>query len=438
MKVLERLLSIPFFVALIGCSGPQLSAFAFSTGDEVKDERSATEAGGAKAPQSPAAAAAFAFSNARIQRFHWRPLNRSSDAPQFLCDDRECPRRVDSRAAMNDLVAEVVDLFLPLVSVEEDLRSFLQTLRSRVRPVIVLHYESHQYRHRSQPVTGDPKDYMRFQLADRLDGGKAAAPVMDTTNPDYLEWLVGHTARRVSEYAYDGVFLDNLVRCPSWDGLLAAEATDAAQIDLVSRALARLPDRLVIYNGIRHNPGCPSGRGNYRTNLFPQADGALIERFCHGHRVRDGYNSEEQLIGYVDVIDRLSEDKIILVNVMNVATDFDRTEKLIELNRYCLGAFLLGKGRKSFYRFGYYGPRGGSMWNFWDRDLDVPLGAPLGRYRKSGGVYLRRFENGIVYVNPPGGDTTTLIHAQPYRSLGGEVVTSTVLTEKHAVILFNQ
>lgn len=74
----------------------------------------------------------------------------------------------------------------------------------------------------------------------------------------------------------------------------------------------------------------------------------------------------------------------------------------------------------------------GQWWNGWD----VRLGAPLtDRVRRSDGVYVREFQAGLVYLNPPRGTTKQIKLPRAMKRIDGRVVTSLQLQSGRGAVL---
>lgn len=242
--------------------------------------------------------------------------------------------------------------------------------------------------------------------------------VMDLGQKEYRDWALGILAGWLAAAPYDGVAFDSVVpinmdprhmRRQLEDVSLSREAVDAWNegIKQMLTAAAHLGGRHreVIFNGIADK----STFVNRNLDLLNYADTALNEEFCmatpHGERrqvlPRHALEEEIKLMMHTAGMGKQILEK----------TNY-RSDKMLEhlridksqLSRFCYGVFLMGytPGRH-FFKFGPgYDARDGELTEN-ASEVAIPLGAPVGSFESADGVWVRRFEHGVVYVNPDRG-----------------------------------
>jgi len=195
----------------------------------------------------------------------------------------------------------------------------------------------------------------------------------------------------------------------------------------------KMGNKLLLYNGIIH------GQLNYNSDSLAASDGALLERFCTHWGLE---MSKENVMGYIDVITNNPNKLMYIIEGGN--RDFS-LQKQLEINRFCLGLYLIAKQKKTFYSYHpLFGPSGnvdlkkdrnGKMYGMSEDNL-ADVGGPLDNYETlSNGVLHREFENAKVYVNLEDSVETVDLLTILW-SLDGEELNQLVLEPNQAEILF--
>lgn len=225
-----------------------------------------------------------------------------------------------------------------------------------------------------------------------MDGSDLA----DRNAPDALNHWVNYYAvtasEQVHEYNYDGLFIDSAGH-RLWPGavynLMPDDYSDKDWRDSRYRALefikSYFPDEIVVFNGLH------TGNGAERSLTF--TDGGMWETFAF--RPSDSkYYGEEKWREAIELVERNKEDKLISI----VSKKKHLTED-IQSRMFILTSYLLVSNQnvsltmtdldydqlKSIYYYPEY---------------EVDLGSPLSSYTVNDGIYEKKFEKGVVLVNP--------------------------------------
>lgn len=228
--------------------------------------------------------------------------------------------------------------------------------------------------------------------------------------PDQAGWVKDVADRCTSymkESGYDGCFLDVLGTAP----LNPSYVTSLPQNPATGRTWtesAWLAATRHISDATRSAVGPAPVYGNGLTDgtkyfadvpsstLLKSLDGGMAESFVRDptapvldFRQHDEWTDDVRML--VDAAARGS-DALSMTKVWTTATARQRTA----IQRYALGTFLLGyePGHGSFsFRDDHGLTRYRPIWS-------VDLGDPIGAAHLVGGAFVRRFENGVVVVNP--------------------------------------
>jgi putative glycosyl hydrolase-like family 15 (GHL15) protein len=228
--------------------------------------------------------------------------------------------------------------------------------------------------------------------------------------PDQPRW-VDDVASRCTDYlresGYDGCFIDVLGIAPLSPAYVTGVPVDPSTGKVwtpaawlratrhIAEETRRLSGRALVYgnglaDGSRYFADVPS------SSLLRGLDGAMAESFVRDatapiqeFRHHDSWRLDVRMLA--DAAARGS-DALSMTKVWTTATARQRTA----LQRYALGTFLLGY-QPGHGMFSFRDDHGLTRYRpIWSVDLGVPLGAA----RAVDGAFVRRFENGIVVVNP--------------------------------------
>lgn len=242
---------------------------------------------------------------------------------------------------------------------------------------------------------------------------------LDLTKEDYRDWIVEKISTWISDGNIDGIALDGvsplgLVARRDWVDKIGENKLNQWNEGLelfIKEVKAAVGDKKVIYNGILPSAG---GVLNLQyLNNATDADYAFNEVFCYNRRGAR-LESKDRILELVDAMINFRNRGKGFMQKVNFYPPPDNPNPtppaLNERNkiaRFCLGAFLMGyqPGLDSF-KFGPgYRVDMGEFNEITDEaaEMRVDLGEPAGEYRIkykfTGDVYRRKFDNGWVYMN---------------------------------------
>ncbi len=266
--------------------------------------------------------------------------------------------------------------------------------------------------------------------------------LMDPRNPAWISEVTSVCRYRLTYSGYDGCFLDVLgtsgLNPSSVTGLPIDPRTGAvwtqhdwmeATSAIGASVRAAIAPRPIMANGLGFgvpyfDPAAP------RERLLDGVGTAMAEVFVREPRSAvNFYRNEVTWKKDVDMVaDAVARGSRIVVTtkVWSTAT----AAQIDTWHRYALATFLLGYAPgKAFFTF-----RSDHLHSTPSPYWDVPIGTPSGPYSKAGAVYRRVFSNGLVLVNPTTSSATVAL-SEPYRNLGGTLVTSVTLAPHTGQIL---
>lgn len=243
----------------------------------------------------------------------------------------------------------------------------------------------------------------------------------DRNAPDALNHWVNYYAitasEQVHEYNYDGLFIDSASH-RLWPGavynLMPDDYSDKDWRDGRCRALefikSYFPDEIVVFNGLH------TGNGAEHSLTF--TDGGMWETFAF-RPSNSKYYGEEKWREVIELVERNREDKLICVVSKKKYLIQDIQSRMFILTSYLLVSnqnVLLTMIDLDYDQLKsiYYYP-----------EYEVDLGSPLSSYTVNDGIYERKFEKGIVLVNPSAIKSHTLSLDKEYNKIvpvGGGLV----------------
>ncbi len=278
----------------------------------------------------------------------------------------------------------------------------------------------------------------------RLARGANGEPLLDIRTDAVVTSVVDAIA--TASAGYDGVMIsdvgNDLIRVnntPMFTGTKAfteQQRRDAVEV-LVRAIRVRLRDKVVIIGGYAWRDGTVYGaRPGEALDVSALVDGVHIEAFARNpiSNTKE-FKTETNWKRDIDMLAELSKDnRIVMVSTSLGAADAGPDLARQWLN-FGLASYLLGKsGAHTYFNFDPGSPAFAS-----DPLLSAPLGAPTEAYVKlEGGLYSRKFERGLVLVNPTGEAKKTTLEGG-YRTLAGNPVdVSVALSEHTGLILLKQ
>jgi hypothetical protein len=269
-------------------------------------------------------------------------------------------------------------------------------------------------------------------------------PLLNIRNDEVKTQLADEMFKRAA--SYDGILLNgvgvDLIRVsntPIFSGtqtFTEVQRRDAVE-GLLRAIRAKLPDKIVLIGGYVWKDGSAFVlRSNEAQDLSAIVDGIHIEEFVRAPISKTNeFKTETNWKRDIDYLSSTSQDnKIVLVT-----TRIDASQAGVELTKqwlnYSVASYLLGKnGDKTYFQF----DAGNASWST-DPVLSAPVGAPSEAYSKlESGVYSRKFEKGLVLLNPTGEQKKAGVTGS-FRSLQGNLVdTSVTLPARTGIVLLKQ
>ncbi len=259
------------------------------------------------------------------------------------------------------------------------------------------------------------------------------SPLLDIRNAEVREYLAQRVVEVLSEKPWDGIVLsgvgEDLIRptaSPIFTGtrpFTPDQRRDAVE-GLLRAVRARVPDKLIIIGGYAWKDGqAYTANANAARLLATLADGVHVEHFLrHPVSKTNEFKSEAAWKQDVDYLSLISQnDQIVLITTRLSASNVS-PEIVQQWMRYAVASYLLGKnGARTYFQLD-----AGDPVYLADPYFNAPVGAPIEPYVKlSNGLYARRFQNGLVLVNPSAEKKTAKLDGS-YRTLSGASVEESV------------
>jgi hypothetical protein len=292
-------------------------------------------------------------------------------------------------------------------------------------------------------VVKNNPSYVLFDKNKRVARNAAGIPLLNIRSSEVQTYVADSVAQAAA--AADGIILtnlgDNLIRTNNTPiytgtkGFTSAQRRDAAEA-LLRTLRTRIPDKLIIVGGYAwHDGNAFNDTDDDAVTLGALADGVHIDAFVHSPLSdTTEYRSENAWKRDVNMLIELSKDNriVLLTTLVDAGTEPDLVRQWLS---FSTATYLLGKsGSRTYFQF----DAGSADWSA-DPILSAPLGAPSGEYAKlEGGLYQRKFERGLVLVNPSDDERKSSID-EGYRTLSGTPVDIAVTLSAHTgLILLKQ
>jgi Ca2+-binding RTX toxin-like protein len=220
--------------------------------------------------------------------------------------------------------------------------------------------------------------------------------LMDLSDPGWREFWTNEVARQIGANGDDGVFIDSLsvpnyLGAGSYDPTLPEvdAAFETAWTERIDDWLAWLQTQPIGDSYLVPNAG--SWITTRDKTTYAAADGLMIEGFAI-EADESPYPLEDWRLQMDRVLGAVERGQAILAQSYALG----HQERM-----FGLGSYLLVKGSRTFVNF-----EGGPEPEWWP-EYDVPIGVPIESAQTiddldgdGDGVYVRRFDNGMVLVNP--------------------------------------
>ncbi len=282
-------------------------------------------------------------------------------------------------------------------------------------------------------------EYVLFDKNKRVARNADGVPLLDIRTAAVVTLVADSAAQAAT--AADGILLTdlgtNLIRAnnaPIYTGtktFTAAQRRDAVE-NLLRAVRTRAPDKVLIVGGYAWRDGTAfAANDDDAAALGALADGVHIEAFVRSPiSDTDEFRPETAWKRDVDMLAELSKDGriVLLTTAVDSSAEPDLMRQWLS---FATASYLLGKnGARTYFQF----DAGSAAWST-DPILSAPLGAPTGEYEKlDGGLYQRKFERGMVLVNPSGDDRKSSID-EGYLTLAGNPVDVAVTLAAHTGLI---
>jgi hypothetical protein len=268
----------------------------------------------------------------------------------------------------------------------------------------------------------------------------------DANGDTWAEWAVTRDYKEFFKNIpeFDIWFFDNWFYQPrvsaDWDGNGTDDSRSSSWVRTAyrkgymnaARRVRQLAPNIIIMGNVDGDP--TTGRGMLTESEYKGQITALYESAIGRSWSRENWGWEGMMQQYRTTL-RNAKNNLLIMTVHGEAEDYATM-------RYGLASCLMDNG---YY---YYTPFAGGYGSaLWFDEFDVNLGRPIDPPQSSAwqkGVYMRRFENGIVLVNPKGNGTRTVQLDPGYRRIqgtqdrqtnNGQPASSVTLNERDGIIL---
>ncbi len=245
---------------------------------------------------------------------------------------------------------------------------------------------------------------------------------VDPAAPDALDHWINYYAvtasEQVHQYDYDGLFIDSASHRLS-PGAVRGKMPDdydpqkwrQGRVEALAFIKSYLPDKSVVFNGLHSDAGAEESLGN--------TDGDMWEVFAF-KPATGAYDGPEKWREVIELAERYSRDKTIVIVSKKAGLTGD-----IQARMFIVASALLVSNENVILSMADL-DRDEATTILYYPEYDLDLGAPLGGYTvNEQGLFLRRFEKGLVLVNPNPAETLIFAPDGDYRRVvpvGGGIV----------------
>lgn len=233
------------------------------------------------------------------------------------------------------------------------------------------------------------QEYWKTSLVKQMQAGKYQGVFLDSSSVDLLQWEASQGDKRLSgTVARDCIFSE-------LGGLTWSRAYETFMRGLKTHLEA---------NGFAAIPNINAQMTTWdNTDYFNTATGAFMESSFMTRSTTDWEMAAERTLKLT------ARDKIVIFQ------PYLNNDNDIDTRMYYLGCYLLLKGRYSYIVYFHKSHLS------WYPEYDIQLGAPsqiptrLSELRVGQGIYARRFERGMVFVNPTGRERDATLDKKYWR-----------------------
>jgi len=234
--------------------------------------------------------------------------------------------------------------------------------------------------------------------------------LVDKEAPDAMNHWINYFAvtasTQVHSYNYDGLFIDSAGHQTkaSWlkEGNLPWDYSDEecrkARSASLSFIKSYLPDKVVIFNGLHSDNGADSS--------LPLTDGGMWEDFAYD--IYDGsYRGEIKWAAAIQCIQKNNQSANLVLVVKKPGLIDD-----IQARIFSVASYLLVSNQNVVLSLSDYEHHTSLQYY---PEYDISLGDPLGDFTTTtDSLFIRKFENGMVLVNPYSSHSKTFVLEKEY------------------------
>ncbi len=249
--------------------------------------------------------------------------------------------------------------------------------------------------------------------------GDMVPPASEDARDHWVNYYALTASEQVYSFGYDGLFVDSASHWLNPRAVFGKMPDDydpdawyQARVEALTYVKSLLPDKTVVFNGLHNGHGAEDSLEN--------TDGGMWETFAFQPQSGQ-YQGEEAWEEAIALTARHPDKAIVLVVKEQPGLLED-----IQKRTFVTASYLLVSRPNLYFSMTDLQHAGsGSILYFPEYTLD--LGAPLGAYtRDDNGLYSRRFERGLVLVNPSASRSLPWTADADYRQVvpvgGGEVM----------------
>jgi hypothetical protein len=322
--------------------------------------------------------------------------------------------------------AQLVDTIVGLPNTFGPYTAQMRAANPRLK---LIFYMNGTYATGANQNTYPESDYLHDARGSRVYSVNFNNPLMDATNPDWIQSRVTTCSAALASLGWDGCYLDMLGPGTFTPTYLTATPINtatgqvwstadwiAATSRLAATVTTSLPSSIIVGNGIENGTLYVDPGSGPTATLWNGLSGGNAQSFVRGDQdPATAFRTEAKWRQDVDMlIDAGQRGKSVMAQAKVWLTGITQAQK-DAIHRYALATFLLGTDGHQYW---YFSDTGSESAVVPDTPYDhVDVGTPIGSYAKLLGAYQRRYTGGLVVVNPtplavtfplPSGQWTTL------------------------------
>jgi hypothetical protein len=326
----------------------------------------------------------------------------------------------------------IANRFDTIVALPGAFRGMADEMKAANPDLIILAYMNGTFAQETQGTAFPSTWYARDSRGYKVTSKNYGNFLMDPSSGGWIGNRTEFCRKLLAESGYDGCLLDMLGTAPLNPGYLTALPINPAtgQVwtehhwlsatgNIAAQTKTAVAPALVFGNGLGNGSRYFDAQAPAR-QILRGADGGIAESWIRSSSQGiTRFRTEDAWKRDVDMLrDAQNSGDTVLV-FTKVWTSGTQAQK-DAWHAYALASFLLGTGGEGRFTFSYdrsYDPTARAAW--WNIDI----GRAVEAYHKAAGLYQRRFERGIVVVNPTTVSATITLPV-PHVDLQGRTVTT--------------